>query len=80
MYNSGGDTATARWLTRPALRTPEWFRTVDRLSNGGTRKPPLPAMAKAVTEYDDVFRLAVGPSPVRPVVQAALRVVALADR
>ena len=37
-----------------------------RLTAGGTRKPPLPAMAKAVTQYSDVFVLAVGPKSARP--------------
>lgn len=50
------------WRTRPGGRTAEWFATVDRLTAGGTRKPPQPAMAKALTSHSDVFVLAVGPS------------------
>jgi quercetin dioxygenase-like cupin family protein len=80
MWNSGGETATALWRTRPAGRTADWFATIDRLTAGGTRKPPMPAMAKAVTQYADVFVLAVGPKPARPAVQLALRAVGLADR
>jgi mannose-6-phosphate isomerase-like protein (cupin superfamily) len=80
MWNAGSESATALWRTRPAGRTAEWFATVDRLSAGGTRKPPLPALAKAVTQYSDVFVLAVGPKPARPAVQLALRAVGLADR
>lgn len=80
MWNAGDETAVALWRTRPAGRTLEWFETVDRLSEGGTKKPSLPALAKAVTRNSDVFRLAVMPIPLRPVAQAALRVVALADR
>jgi mannose-6-phosphate isomerase-like protein (cupin superfamily) len=80
MWNPGTATATALWRTRPAGRTAEWFATIDRLTAGGTRKPPLPAMAKAVTQYSDVFVLAVGPKPARPAVQLALRAVGLADR
>jgi quercetin dioxygenase-like cupin family protein len=80
MWNQGSETATALWRTRPALRTAEWFATVDRLTAGGSRKPPLPAMAKAVTQYSDVFVLAVGPKQARPAVQLALRAVGLADR
>ena len=80
MWNQGGETATAVWRTRPALRTAEWFATIDRLSAGGTRKPPLPATAKAVTHYSDVFVLAVGPKAARPAVGLALRAVGLADR
>ena len=37
-------------------------------------------MAKAVTQYSDVFVLAVGPKSARPAVQLALRAVGLADR
>jgi quercetin dioxygenase-like cupin family protein len=80
MWNPGHETATALWRTRPAGRTAEWFATIDRLSAGGTRKPPLPAVAKAVTQYSDVFVLAVGPKQARPAVQLALRAVGLADR
>jgi mannose-6-phosphate isomerase-like protein (cupin superfamily) len=80
MWNRGAETATAIWRTRPAGRTAEWFATIDRLNAGGTRKPPLPAMAKAATQYSDVFVLAVGPKSARPAVQLALRAVGLADR
>lgn len=75
MWNPGSETATAVWRTRPAGRTAEWFATIDRLTAGGTRKPPMPAMAKALTQYADVFVLAVGPKQARPAVQLALRAV-----
>jgi mannose-6-phosphate isomerase-like protein (cupin superfamily) len=39
MWNPGGESATAIWRTRPALRTAEWFAAIDRLTAGGTRKP-----------------------------------------
>ena len=80
MYNAGTETATAVWRTRPSLRTAQWFATIDGLSEGGTKRPSGPAMAKAVTSYGDVFRLAVVPVPLRPLVQLGLRVMALADR
>jgi hypothetical protein len=80
MWNPGGETATALWRTRPAGRTAEWFAAIDRLTAGGTRKSPLPALAKAVTQYSDVSVLAVGPKPTRPALQLALRAVGLADR
>jgi quercetin dioxygenase-like cupin family protein len=80
MWNAGDETAIAVWRTRPAGRTAEWFATIDRLTEGGTRKPPTPAMAKAVTAHSDVFQLAVGPSRLRPLVALGLRAVALADR
>jgi mannose-6-phosphate isomerase-like protein (cupin superfamily) len=80
MWNPGDETATAVWRTRPAGRTADWFATIDRLTAGGTRKPPTPALAKAVTAHSDVFQLAVGPSQLRPLVNLGLRAVALADR
>lgn len=80
MWNAGDETATALWRTRPAGSTAEWFARVDRLTAGGRRKPPLPALAKAVTQHSDVFVLAVGPKPARPAVQLALRAVGLLDR
>lgn len=57
MWNAGPEPVVARWTTRPAGRTGEWFRRLDALvrENGGM--PPLPVMAALLTEYDDVFRL-----------------------
>src|SRR2546428_716669 len=49
-----------------AGRTAEWFRAVDRITNGGTRIPPLPAMAAVLSKYGDAFQLAVGPRPLWP--------------
>jgi mannose-6-phosphate isomerase-like protein (cupin superfamily) len=80
MWNAGHVTAIASWRTRPSGRTAEWFRTVDRLGNGGTRTPPLRAMANALTNYSDVFELAIGPSQLRPLIHLALRTLALTDR
>jgi quercetin dioxygenase-like cupin family protein len=77
MWNASGEQARVSWRTRPAGRTAEWFREVDRLTSGGTRNPPLPAMAAVLTNYSDAFRLAVGPKPLWPVARAALRVLAL---
>jgi mannose-6-phosphate isomerase-like protein (cupin superfamily) len=79
MWNAGGEPAAALWQTRPAGRTAEWFRTVDRLGQGGTRRPSLPAMATALRNYSDVFQLAIGPEAARPIINALLRIVALAD-
>lgn len=39
-----------------------------------------PELAKALTEYPDVFRLAIRPKPLRPIVYFAFRVLALAAR
>jgi mannose-6-phosphate isomerase-like protein (cupin superfamily) len=80
MWNAGGETATAVWRTRPAGRTAEWFRTIDQLNGGGSRKPPLPGMAKALTSHKDVFRLSIGPKLLLPFVNVVLRVIGLAAR
>ena len=40
----------------------------------------LPALAKALTEYSDVFRLVIRPKPLRSFVYLAVRVLALAGR
>jgi len=80
IWNPSGEPASASWRTRPAGRTAEWFRTIDRLGGAGRRKPPLPAMAAALTRYGDVFQLAIGPRPLWPAVRAALRLLALAAR
>jgi mannose-6-phosphate isomerase-like protein (cupin superfamily) len=80
MWNAGTETATALWRTRPAGRTAEWFRTMERLGAGGTRKPPALRLAKALTEYSDAFRLVIRPKPLRPFVYLGLRVVGLFDR
>jgi mannose-6-phosphate isomerase-like protein (cupin superfamily) len=80
MWNAGDVAAVARWRTRPAGRTAQWFRAIDALSAGGARKPPLPAMAKAVIAYSDVFQLAIKPRPLRPFVYLGLRTVAVVSR
>ena len=61
MWNGGEEPVVARWETRPALRTGDWFRALDELNSKG--KPGLPSMAALLTEYDDVFRLATVPKP-----------------
>jgi mannose-6-phosphate isomerase-like protein (cupin superfamily) len=77
MWNSGDEVTTALWRTRPAGRTHDWLSTIHRIGAGGTRKPPLPALAKAATKYSDVFRLVVRPKPLQPLADLALRVLAL---
>jgi quercetin dioxygenase-like cupin family protein len=58
--------AVVVWETRPAGRTREWFAAIDRLYRegkvGGNGEPGPLAFAALLSEYDDVFRLAVGPS------------------
>jgi quercetin dioxygenase-like cupin family protein len=72
MWNSGNEETRVRWETRPAGRTEQWFRAVDRLiREGGGRMPGPLAFAPLLDEYRDTFRLAVGPDwAVRPVVSA----------
>lgn len=55
MWNASGQDTRVRWETRPAGRTHEWFRTLDAVEPG---RKSLPAMAAALSEFDDVFRLA----------------------
>ena len=64
MWNPSGSEARARWQTRPAGRTEQWFRAVDRLiRENGDRMPGPLAFGVLMTEYRDVFRLAAGPEP-----------------
>lgn len=68
MWNAGPDPVRARWETRPAGRTAEWFRAIDGLLRSGrvgrNGMPPLTVMAALLREYDDVFRLVGVPTPV----------------
>jgi hypothetical protein len=67
MWNAGDEPARVVWRTSPAGRTLEWFETLDALQREGRvdgKGMPGPlAMAVYLTEYRDVFRLAVGPGP-----------------
>jgi hypothetical protein len=72
MWNPGDQPARMLWQTRPAARTEDWFRSIDALHREGrvgSKGMPGPlAFGVLLTEYRDVFRLAVGPDPlVRPV-------------
>jgi mannose-6-phosphate isomerase-like protein (cupin superfamily) len=64
MWSTAGETRV-RWETRPRGRTHEWFAAIDALhaeGRVGSNGMPGPlAFATLLTEYDDVFRLAVGP-------------------
>jgi hypothetical protein len=68
------------WQTRPALRTEEWFRSIDALHREGrvgrNGMPGPLAFGALLSEYDDVFRLA-GP---RPLVKAAVAVLGALGR
>jgi mannose-6-phosphate isomerase-like protein (cupin superfamily) len=66
MWNPGDRPARVTWQTRPALRTEDWFRSIDRLHREGrvgrNGMPGPLAFGALLSEYDDVFRLA-GPAP-----------------
>ncbi len=73
VWNPGGAEARASWQTRPAGRTEEWFRAVDatirREELGGGGMPGPLAFGALLSEFDDVFRLALAPQLVmRPLV------------
>jgi quercetin dioxygenase-like cupin family protein len=62
MWNAAGAEARVRWVTSPAGRTEEWFRSVDRAVRAADGKMPGPlAFGTLLTEYRDVFRLAAAP-------------------
>jgi mannose-6-phosphate isomerase-like protein (cupin superfamily) len=65
MWNPNPDPARARWETRPAGRTKEWFKALAGLqgtdhvdANGRPKVLPFAALAN---EYSDTFRLAARP-------------------
>jgi mannose-6-phosphate isomerase-like protein (cupin superfamily) len=59
MWNGADEPARTRWITRPAGRTEEWFRTLDsfqrRTEAGETVEGD--EYIRALEEYSDVFRL-----------------------
>jgi quercetin dioxygenase-like cupin family protein len=64
MWNAASEPARVTWETRPAGRTEDWFREVDALQRGaGDGRPSPLAFGVLLDEYDDTFRLAVGPKP-----------------
>lgn len=67
MWNESDEPAKVRWETKPAGRTEDWFRSIDALYKDGEveeggRASPL-AFGVLLKEYDDVFRLSMGPKP-----------------
>lgn len=66
--------ARVRWETRPAGRTIDWFRAIDALHVEGGEPGPTD-WGRLLTEYRDVFRLAVAPDAV---LRPALKALALA--
>jgi quercetin dioxygenase-like cupin family protein len=81
MWNPGAQEAKVRWQTKPSGRTEQWFRAIDRLYRedmvAKSGEPGPFAFAALLAEFDDVFRLAVGPSRV---VQGVLALVAPVGR
>ena len=65
MWNPNDESARVLWQTRPAGRTEQWFRSINRLhEQGRVRKSGMPgplAFGVYLNEFSDVFRLAVGP-------------------
>ena len=72
-WNAGEARARAIWQTRPAGRTEQWFAEIDRLQRegkvGSNGIPDPREMVPLLSEYDDVFRLAV---PAEPFVRGGL--------
>jgi mannose-6-phosphate isomerase-like protein (cupin superfamily) len=65
IWNRGAKQPRALWQTRPALRTEQWFRTIDRTIRDGRvdgKGMPGPlAFGVYLTEFRDVFRLGNAP-------------------
>ncbi len=81
MWNPGGEQARVVWRTRPRGRTEQWFTALDALQRQGrVGRDGMPgplAFGAMLTEYRDVFRLAVGPDPV---VRGALALLGVVGR
>lgn len=74
-WNAGTVQARARWETRPALRTEEWWKAIDA-AGAAEGRPGLLTVAPLASEYRDVFRLS-GP---QLLVVPAIGVLGLAGR
>ncbi|HMI70545.1 MAG TPA: hypothetical protein VK510_11175, partial [Solirubrobacteraceae bacterium] len=82
MWNPSAERARARWETRPAGRTEDWFRALaglqgtDRVDASG--KPKALPFAALAHEFRDTFRLAALPDPVARSAIGALSLIARA--
>lgn len=76
MWNAGSEPVLARWETRPAGRTLDWFEALDALHRSSGGRADLLGLATLLRAYPDVFRLA-GP---RPLVGAFVGVLAAVGR
>jgi mannose-6-phosphate isomerase-like protein (cupin superfamily) len=79
MWNPYDVPARVSWTTSPAGRTEDWFRAVDALVRGGRAGGVGGALSfgALLDEYDDTFRLAIGPGPV---VEGAVKAIGLLGR
>jgi quercetin dioxygenase-like cupin family protein len=59
IWNPGELPARVRWVTAPAGRTEEWFRTLDRVlgPEGAVARGEEVDFQGLLEEFDDVFRL-----------------------
>ena len=59
MWNPGSEQARVRWVTTPAGRTEQWFRTLDGLfgEDGAIAEGREVDFGALLDEYSDVFRL-----------------------
>jgi quercetin dioxygenase-like cupin family protein len=68
MWNPGDESARVSWRTSPALRTEDWFRSIDSLHRegkvGDNGMPGPLAYGVMLTEFRDVFRLVAGPETI----------------
>lgn len=72
-YNPGDTAALVIWETRPALRTAEFFFSMDRASRGkGRPRPSLTDAAAILREFRDEFELAKPPPLVQRIVFGCL--------
>jgi quercetin dioxygenase-like cupin family protein len=78
MWNPSDEPARVLWQTRPAGRTEQWFRSIDRLhKEGRVGKNGMPgplAYGAYLSEFGDVFRLA-GPAIVTGALVGVLGVI-----
>ena len=73
MWNASAAEARARWETRPAGRTEQWFRAVDRaIAEASGKMPGAVTMLTLIDEYDDTIRLAMGPEKLTRQVTGAI--------
>ena len=63
MWNGADVPARTRWITRPALRTEGWFRTLDSFQRRIEAGEPVEGeeYGRALEDFDDVFRVALPP-------------------